>query len=1449
MGKGSFIGGVFIEAQGESIQSHNPARNYELVFETRGDISHVELAVQAAEQALPAWRSLSMDERILCLHRLEAAFKRREQDLSRMITAEMGKVQPEALFEAKNVAGRIVLTAEDGLKRVQTEHDTGTRYHTQGVMAVLGPYNFPAHLMNSHIIPALLTGNTVVAKPSEMCPGVGEIYAECFQDAGLPPGVFNLVQGRGDVGKALVTHPRVRGVLFTGSYQTGRALNEMLLDHPHKILALEMGGKNTAVVLDDADLYQALVEITQGCIQSAGQRCTATGRVLIDRKVADKLIPALVKMAGEIKPADPTLESTIMGPLAGEIALNRFMALLEKIRSEPGCKVLLEAETLEGGAYVTPSIYQVEKLSDTELFGPHYDIQLFDGLEEAIQLVNESQYGLSNSIFTRSEAKFERFYRETYSGVLNWNRSTNGVSGKAPFGGVGKSGNFRPAGIDAVRNTTYPVAVQKLAYGQPEVLKPLADKFAAHHAELEPSLEELVAGHEREFAEQRYRHFESPHVPYGVKLPASEVMLQRLYKNNFVPREKKELVADLFSSTGPFLVSIDEEPLVLFDAASQIASLGIGFSGGMYQKALDEGKFTPTILSNAADIAEEVEAYKKLLLSRAHESLNHVTFTTSGACANEKAFDLCRVNGPGGTRIIAFEGAFHGRTMMSLQTTYNPEKRAGFEMEGYEATFLKFGDLTGLDAELAKGNMCAVIVEPVQCEGGDNFASVDFFRGLRQITRKYGVPLIFDEVQTGFGLFGPFFYHTAFGLTDGPDCVCISKKAQLGAVLSVWEDTRPEHPHLISIQRGHLQAEAILHAPYQDLEKMVGEHLAKLAESFPERVLNPRNTGYGFAFDMPSPQEANHIVNQRFERGFMVYIAGTKTLRFRANIDTTEREIRYLFDELHHALGNKPAVKTPFRTEPALPLDSNLKIESLTTDNWSGYVDQIQLLEQAAYEPSRQDSMEFLHAWLEQPKSIGLLLKLGEKLVGFAIGGPLEHSQADGPKQDPMRGLGNTFYSTDVNVHESIRGKGVGYHLKKAQIEAAKALGYSFMTGRNRVGSTDQIQRIAKSFGAYQVAIYDSQYGGDAQALYYRIPLNRPAVTPPLNKVERGPGGEVLDWSNSIQAPLGAHAPELQSDLERGVFTSAVGTKLTLGNFVTPDFVRYTELLRHFMPKSCKHLYVTSGRDEMVDKGLRSLRVIRPKAQVAIGLQGQYLGHTTAAARSLTDPEHYTQPFGWFNWPLVASSRGVEKAIEEHGADQIFAIVIELFGEMSGQMLSHDFLKRLDEIRNQTGIPLVYVETASSLGRNGESMFLSDTLPVKPNMVWWYAGAQLGHIFVDDANYVPKPLTLISTWDGDEMSMRRTYRHLLVAHEQLQQGTPKAFEAAMAGLGSGAGLYHALDFETRERAENAHRIFKDAGLLLAKGFGGKLIVAPPINITPEERDAGLKILKEHLPEC
>jgi len=1581
------------------ITSFNPAKNFEPVFTAKSSLSHVEMAVHAAHKAFVPWSSKPQAERNALLLKVKEALIKREAEIAKAITLEMGKPIAESEAEAKNLSARIDLTIRHGLPKVATEKVDGlkgeARYHAQGPVAVLGPYNFPAHLVNAHVIPALLTGNTVVVKPSEVCPLVAQLYAECMKDAGLPDGVYNMVQGRADVGKALIQDPRIRAVLFTGSYATGRTIKESLLDHPHKIAALEMGGKNIAVVLDDADLYQALSEVLQGAFLTTGQRCTATSRVFVQRRVADLFISSLVNAARVLKPSDPMSRDCVFGPLATKSSFERYVHLLEQA-PKSGAEVLLKGETLLGGAFVTPSIHLLGKLEEEnsylreELFGPDICIEIIDDLDDAISRTNKSPYGLSNAVFSASQSAFEKFYRETSSGVLNFNRSTNGALGQLPFGGVGKSGNQRAAGIDAVRYTTYPVAINHLPYGETEPTGSFVHALREEHDSLDISVDTLVTRHRLEsflalrgiqihdargksilIANKKFQNIgvspqdvatalapyayvdsdylwvtvaqdhkdftakteayfgtlceekatdllrlpkASLQVPTCSELPQSAAMLNRLYKDNFLPREKKTPIIDLAASKGPYLCSIDDEPLVLFDAASQIASLGAGFKAGSFLDALDTDQLTSSVIANTEN-EDAIQQYSQKLLEHAWPSLKHVTFVSSGAEANEKAIDLCRLNGTTGKRVIAFEGSFHGRTLLALQATFNPQKRGLFEFAGYEATFVPFpswlapthepefspswvmswferreipkadGDellareidsLLRVKDEIEKGDVACVIIEPMQCEGGDNYATARFFNGLRALTRGLGVPLIFDEVQTGFGLLGPFFAHTGFNLRDahgnldGPDCVTMAKKAQLGVVLSTWPDTRPGPCHTLQVQRGMLHAQAMSRFDVKELHADVVLRLAQLEKEYPDFISHPRAKGYAFAFDLPTAHLATQIINQRFYRGYMVYVAGEKTMRFRLNTKTTGAELDQLFvairqsfeDVKRHVAQNKDMasyVAPAWASAQAITKSesgADFSFLKLTLETFDEYQPQIAKLEEEVYEPGRRDSMEYLRGFVALNDGLALLmLDSDNNVIGYAIGGPIEHSHVDGPKQDPLRGSNRAFYSTNVLIAPKFRGQKLGFAIKKAQIEHVRRMKtpdgkprYDYLCGRNRVGFTAEMGTVNRMFGAYTVTVYDNQYGegSGGKALYYRIPLRAPLLR--LGKPKKT---SLLDWSSPIQAPFGNTPDALFEDLTRGNFTSAIATKLTLSNFITPDFVRYGELLRKLAPKACKHAYFTSGRDEVNDKAIRCLRVSRPKGQVVIGLRQQFFGTTTAVSRSLTESDEFVSPFGWFDWPQVPhpASSSVEASIESiktiiatHKAEQVLGIFIELIGEKTANTVCESFLLELDKVRKETGVPIAFVETASALGRNGSSLFFSDVQPIKPNLVLWYTGAQLGHVFTDDQYYVAKPLTLISTWDGDEISIRRNYRHMLLARDALKSGLAKRFDdllvhKGLASLLSGVGLWRSVS--------NAHLIdeARKRGLMLEAGFSGRTMITPHLGSTEAELEEGVDILR------
>ena len=470
--RGDYIHGAFVPpGPGVRFVSRDPARDGAEVLAAVSEPEAVDVAVASARRAADGWRRLPLTERAAHLQRLAAKAKEHEARIALAITREMGKPLAESRTEAGSIAAKVQATISQlphELPPAAPGAPGEQRFHALGVVAVIGPFNFPVHLVNTHVIPALLTGNTVVVKPSEITPLSGQCYAELFDDANLPPGVFNLIHGLGATGGALAAHEGIDGVIFTGSYATGRRIRQATFDQPWKQVSLELGGRNPAVVLDDAHLDQAVREILLGAFLSSGQRCTATSRIIVTQGIAEKLQKRLVAAISALKPGDPMDATTFMGPLATFAARDRFMSLLADARAE-GARPLVESEALPGGAFVTPSLYQVrgdERFLREEFFGPHLDLEVAESDEDAFDRAARNPYGLSASLFTARPELLDTFYDRVRAGVINFNRSTNGASGLLPFGGTGMSGNWRAAGSLAPRLCTFPVAVMSEPMGR-----------------------------------------------------------------------------------------------------------------------------------------------------------------------------------------------------------------------------------------------------------------------------------------------------------------------------------------------------------------------------------------------------------------------------------------------------------------------------------------------------------------------------------------------------------------------------------------------------------------------------------------------------------------------------------------------------------------------------------------------------------------------------------------------------------------------------------------------------------------------------------------------------------------------------------------------------------------------------------------------------------------------
>jgi succinylglutamic semialdehyde dehydrogenase len=336
-----------------------------------------------------------------------------------------------------------------------------TRFKPHGVLGVFGPFNFPGHLPNGHIVPALLAGNTVVFKPSEMTPGVGQRMVELWRRAGLPRGVMNLVHGGRETGIGLANHGGLDGLLFTGSAGAGTALHRGFAGQPQKILALEMGGNNPLIVWDAGDVEAAAYLIVQSAFLTAGQRCTCARRLIV-RGGEERLVRAVVELMGKVRlgrwDAEP---AAFMGPVISDAAARQVLGAQEDLTGR-GSRVIVPVRSMgPREAFLSPGLIDVTDVkdrADTEIFGPLLQFIRAADFDTALREANNTTYGLAAGLISDRRELYERFFREIRAGVVNWNRATTGASGKLPFGGVGMSGNHRPSGYFASDYCSYPVA-------------------------------------------------------------------------------------------------------------------------------------------------------------------------------------------------------------------------------------------------------------------------------------------------------------------------------------------------------------------------------------------------------------------------------------------------------------------------------------------------------------------------------------------------------------------------------------------------------------------------------------------------------------------------------------------------------------------------------------------------------------------------------------------------------------------------------------------------------------------------------------------------------------------------------------------------------------------------------------------------------------------------------
>ena len=450
----------------EKLQSFEPATGA-LLWE--GEFGDVDVEVGRACSSWMLWAARSAAYRIEALRRFVNVVRANEDTLADLIARETGKPLWEARMEVSSVIGRVDISVSAYSERTGQRRVEGAmgarqrvRHKPHGVLAVLGAYNFPADVPAGHIIPALIAGNSVVLKPSEKTPATGAMLVELFHQAGIPDDVVRLLTGDAEVGKALVTHPGVNGVLFTGSARTGIAINRALAARPEKIVALEMGGNNPLVLWDTPDISTAATLIVQSAFATAGQRCTSARRLIVRDSLADTAIAELRKLIGRLIVDHPHADpAPFMGPVIDNDTADGITESFLALMSMGGRPLIHLKRPHRDLPFLTPAMIDVTGIAekpDAELVGPLLQVIRVTDFDAAIREANNTRYGLSASLIGGSPEDYDRFWASVRAGAINWNGTTYGIGGTAPFGGVGTSGNHRPGGYYAADFCAYPVS-------------------------------------------------------------------------------------------------------------------------------------------------------------------------------------------------------------------------------------------------------------------------------------------------------------------------------------------------------------------------------------------------------------------------------------------------------------------------------------------------------------------------------------------------------------------------------------------------------------------------------------------------------------------------------------------------------------------------------------------------------------------------------------------------------------------------------------------------------------------------------------------------------------------------------------------------------------------------------------------------------------------------------
>lgn len=458
------------------IKRYCPGDLDNLLWELPIEYRHVDPVVDSATKGFQTWRKLNIEQRAVYLKKFQSIVSERKDELAYAIAMESGKPLWEAHTEVASIIGKVDVTLNEAYPRIKHKEIANIMpnanghvyYKPLGPCLIIGPFNFPCHLANGQLLSALTAGNSVIFKPSEKTAYSGQLLIECYTQAEFPNGVINLIQGDGEIARRVLKQKAIKGIYFTGSKEVGKKIIEATHQDLNKLVCVELGGKNSSIVHQDANLDLVIPELLKACFLTTGQRCVSTSLVVIHKSLVNQVLEKFHDLAKKIIIDHPVKfeKEPFMGPLIDQNSLDKYLLYMGMAKRE-GIEEVMRGKQIEKrfkGHYVSPSIHLVSKFREdsvfigSEIFGPNSTFIPYDTIDEAVSITNSTEYGLAAGVFSADRSIYNFCVENLDTGVVNFNRSTVGSSAKLPFGGIKNSGNYRPASLATIDSCVYQMA-------------------------------------------------------------------------------------------------------------------------------------------------------------------------------------------------------------------------------------------------------------------------------------------------------------------------------------------------------------------------------------------------------------------------------------------------------------------------------------------------------------------------------------------------------------------------------------------------------------------------------------------------------------------------------------------------------------------------------------------------------------------------------------------------------------------------------------------------------------------------------------------------------------------------------------------------------------------------------------------------------------------------------